>query len=105
VPRWTRPLLGALIGALVLLALGFGLVSAAGDQQTAAPSDMSVAATPPAGTSAPASSINTVVSAVLGAMALFVAVELVVFLAAATHIVASSRRIGSSWLRAPPVVA
>jgi hypothetical protein len=93
-----------LIGMLLLLALGFSLVSAAGDRQVTAPTDMSVTATPPAAASSPASSTNTVVSAVLGAMALFVAVDLVIFLAATTHIVASSRRFGSSWLRAPPVV-
>jgi hypothetical protein len=96
--------LGALIGALVLLALGFGLASAADEQRAAATSDISVAATPPVGTSAPASANSTVVSAVLGRTTIFVAVELVIVLVATAHIVASGRRIGSSWLRAPPVV-
>jgi hypothetical protein len=102
VDRWTRPALGALVSGLVLLALGFGLAASATDRQVAAPSEVSVAATPPPTAASPASSNSSPISAVLGALSLVIALVLVVVLVGTTGIVASTPRTGSSWLRAPP---
>jgi hypothetical protein len=97
--RWGR---GVLMVAVVVVIVGVGLTSSSSDRLSVTGTDTAAVAGF-ASVSAPAvSPIVKAVSAALGSVWSPVPIELVVFVAALTTVVPSSRRTGSCWLRAPP---
>ncbi len=97
--------LGALVVALVLFALGFGLTSSTLERRVVLDADAAVVTAPAATVVAAASSNVKVAAAVVTTSWSLVAIDVVIIVAALMAFVASARRTGSSWLRAPPVPA